>query len=175
MMSFIKLQDRGPCRSPAAGDLEVPIRNPGKYATEARTPSKRYVLVSFLVDVHRAPSELHVWLHWNVLMTSVHVCILQVLDLRPGRKYEFRIVLYPIVQPPFAQPPSQPPSPIVAFLTAATVPGVPPPPSSSRIERTALVVHCWSFACSRQRDLLVLMMRYPSTSGSEHVMSAGEN
>ncbi|BDA40522.1 probable fibronectin type-III domain-containing protein 3a [Coccomyxa sp. Obi] len=66
--------------------------------------------------------------------------IKKVLDLRPGRKYEFRIVLYPIVQPPYAQPPSQPPSPIVAFLTAATVPGVPPPPSSSRIERTALVV-----------------------------------
>ncbi len=67
----------------------------------------------------------------------------QVRDLRPGRKYAFRVVVHAVVVPPYGQPPAQPPSPVVVFETVPTVPAPPPPPEPTRKERTALMVlHC---------------------------------
>ena len=132
-------------------DRLLQVKLPGRVLTGARTHSPRCLsdqcnslylqfrqrpincFCSMIVPVEHSS----VFLPWFAQENTV---LSQVRDLRPGRKYAFRIVVHPIVKPPYAQPPAQPPSPVVVFETPATVPGPPPPVAPSRTERTALMV-----------------------------------
>lgn len=66
--------------------------------------------------------------------------VLQVRNLRPGRRYAFRLVCIPVVPPELTAPASQPTSPPVAFANPATVPGAPQPPRLGGRGRTNLTV-----------------------------------
>ncbi|CAK0735929.1 hypothetical protein CVIRNUC_000663 [Coccomyxa viridis] len=61
----------------------------------------------------------------------------QVRNLRPGRRYAYRIVIKPDVVPPWADPPEQPPSAAEIYETPATVPMPPKPIKCTRRERAA--------------------------------------
>ena len=64
----------------------------------------------------------------------------QVRNLRPGRRYAYRIVIKPDVVPPWADPPEQPPSAAEIYETPATVPMPPKPIKCTRRERAAFEV-----------------------------------
>ena len=65
---------------------------------------------------------------------------LQVCNLRPGRRYAFRLVCISDLPPQLTPPASQPTSPPVAFANPATVPCAPLAPRLGGRGRTNLTV-----------------------------------
>ena len=68
-------------------------------------------------------------------------CLRQVRNLRPGRRYAYKIVIKPHVVPPWADLPEQAPSAAEVYETPATVPMPPKPIKCTRRERAAFEVY----------------------------------
>ena len=86
----------------------------------------------------------------------------QVRNLRPGRRYAYRLGIHVEVMPPLSAPPEQAPSPEVVFETPATQPEAPAPPQTTRNERTALMVGPAAALAPRSASLITLHATIPT-------------
>ncbi|KAL3147790.1 Fibronectin type III domain-containing protein 3B, variant 2 [Trebouxia sp. C0010 RCD-2024] len=100
----------------------------------------------------------------------------QVRNLRPGRRYAFRLVCIPVVPPELTAPASQPTSPPVAFANPATVPGAPQPPRLGGRGRTNLTFRWVEPEDTGGRDVYLyhLQMMAPATQQGFETVYEGE-